>query len=238
MYRMNNPVKRLGGLKQICVGGERGRREGIRKGFYLAGAFLLSCALALRAQNIVSNGDFESPYVGPTYLGFAPGANLGGWVVEYWSVDVIGGYWQAVRGNQSLDLSGDQPGGIHQDLVTAPGQMYDLRFAMSGNPDYPSVKTLEVWWGNQKLDTLSFNTVGHSRMDMGWAYHSFTVAGSGNDQLRFVSLGAPDCYGPTLDDVSVTPVPEPATLVLLVLGSAAAMLWWKQVPRQGSRRLL
>lgn len=238
MHWMNDSVEEGGEGEQFGAGDGGRQRETLGRGVCLTLAFLLFGATALRAQNLASNGDFELPNVGATYLGVAAGVNLWGWTVEDWSVDVIGGYWRAARGNQSLDLSGDQPGGIHQDLVTAPGQTYNLRFAMAGNPDYASVKAMEVWWGNQKLDTLSFDTVGHSRTDMGWAYHSFTVTGSGNDRLRFVSLGWPECYGPTLDDVSVTPVPEPASVSLLALAGAAAMVWRKQVPRQGSRRLL
>ena len=50
------------------------------------------------------------------------------------SIDLIGGTWQAARGQQSVDLSGETAGAIYQDLPTVPGRRYRLRFALAGNP--------------------------------------------------------------------------------------------------------
>lgn len=175
-----------------------------------------ACAPAA-AQNLVYNGDFELVQYGDPYLGIPPGY-LDGWYVEPDSVDVIGSYWLAASGMQSIDLNGLHPGGIWQDVTTSAGQSYRLSFAMAGNPDLAGVKTMEVWWGGVKLDTLRFDSTGHSTTDMGWAYHSYTVTGSGTDRLRFVSMSDYDCYGPTLDNVSVTAVPEPSSVIVLLSG--------------------
>jgi hypothetical protein len=52
-----------------------------------------------------------------------------------------------------------------------------------------------------------------------WNLYSMNLAGLGSTgELKFVAVGASDGYGGSLDAVSVTAVPEPATLATLALG--------------------
>lgn len=82
----------------------------------------LACAIPLHAA--VSNGGFETPSAGNSYRAFLAGENIGGWVIESGSVEIVGTYWQSAQGSQSLDLSGlwDWAGTIYQDIATVPGQ--------------------------------------------------------------------------------------------------------------------
>lgn len=178
---------------------------------------LTLCAPAV-AQNLVVNGDFEDPYYGDPYTGMPPGPYFYGWNVDGDSVDVIGSYWQAASGLQSIDLNGNHPGAMWQDISNSAATKYSLSFAIAANPDLAGVKTMEVWWGGAKLDTLRFDSTGHSRTDMGWSYHTYVVNGSGLDRLSFVSTSADNCYGAALDNVSLTAVPEPSSLLALVGG--------------------
>ncbi len=186
----------------------------------------LSASFAL-ADNIVVNGNFETPFAGQDFVMFQPGEMFGGWTVAITWVDLVGRSVQAASGVQSVDLSGGSAGQIYQDLATVPGQTYELRFAMAGSgPELqtPRIKQMEVGWGSSLVDTLSFDTLGHTANNMGWTYHTYDlIAVSSITRLQFTSfIDTP--WGPMIDDVSVTPVPEPALVVLLGLGVGGVLL--------------
>jgi choice-of-anchor C domain-containing protein len=162
-------------------------------------------------ENLVANGGMESPDVPGAFTGFATGTTIGAWRVESGNVDLTAGYWQAAAGKQSVDLTGDTPGTIAQDVPTTPGQPYTLRFAMAGHPlgldeGSPAEKRMEVWWNGALLDTTAFDVTGRTTYDMGWRYHEYSVVGAASGaatQLRFTSR-TDGYFGPALDMVSVT----------------------------------
>ena len=62
-------------------------------------------------SNLVSDGSFESPLTVGNHTMYAGEALLPGWNIEAGSVDVVGSdIWQAVAGQQSLDMNGYAPG--------------------------------------------------------------------------------------------------------------------------------
>lgn len=159
------------------------------------------------SDDSVANGDFEVPDAGRNLTVYYAGQTFGNWTVESGSVDHIAGdYWQAASGSQSVDLSGYSTGTIYQDIPTVPGYAYRLRFAMAGNPEGgPAIKQMEVWWGTTLVDTPSFDMTGHSKWDMGWVYHEYTVVAAATvTRLRFKSLVDGTC-GPVLDDITSGP---------------------------------
>ena len=154
---------------------------------------------------IVQNGSFEIPVVSEGFDTYTAGQTFGDWTVEAESIDLISGnYWQAADGHQSVDLSGTTNGTIFQDLNTTLGKTYDISFALSGNPEgEPSIKSIEVWWGSNLLDTLSFDITGKSNSNMGWTYHNYTATATSNTtRLRFKSLTSGG-FGPAIDNVSI-----------------------------------
>jgi choice-of-anchor C domain-containing protein len=184
------------------------------------------------AQDIVTNGDFETPDAGPGWVVYHAGQTFGGWTVESGTVEHKG-VWQDARGRQSVDLTGVGAGAIYQDLATVPGQTYQLRFAMAGNPGGgPAVKRMEVWWGDTGVDTPSFDTTGRTSDDMGWRYQQYSVtATAAVTRLRFKSL-IEGVWGPALDDVSVTrpasgggAIPPAWTVIDGGSGGGAAATW-------------
>ena len=157
--------------------------------------------------NLATNGDFEVPDAGERFTLYGAGSSFGRWTVESGSVDLIGGrYWQAAHGKQSVDLSGNEPGTIFQDLRTKPGQRYILRFAVAGNPEAdPQVKRMEVRWGGAVVDQISFDVRGHSNQSMGWLQREYKLLASAQTtRLAFKSLTA-GANGPVVDDIQVTP---------------------------------
>jgi choice-of-anchor C domain-containing protein len=181
-------------------------------------------------ENLADNGSFELPPGISRYRVFAAGSDLPGWTVEQGTVEIVGPYWQAVEGVQSLDLNGtfEDIGTISQEVVTVPGRHYKVRFAYAGNPEGgPTVKTTKVFWNDTVLAEVSFDTTGRSLADMGWVYYEYEVtATSANSRLKFQSA-TPTFCGPALDDVSITLLGEPPPPPQCVPAPAGLVAWWR-----------
>ena len=163
------------------------------------------------AKNLVVNGGFED---GPEVPG-DPGwvtlekdaTGIKGWVVSRGTVDFIGSYWKAADGKASLDMNGNDVGGIKQTITTVKGKKYKLTFQLAGNPAAePRMKELTVEVGTTKK-AFSFDTTGKSLEDMGWKLQELEFTAE-DDQttLEFYSTTGETACGPALDDVKVVAV--------------------------------
>ncbi len=139
-----------------------------------------------------------------------------GWVVTNGTVDTIGtGYYDLQPGNGNyLDLDGtsNQGGTIEHDLFLTAGVTYTLSYWLAGNLRNAGTETVDVVFGGatdtvtpQANDNFSLHTL------------TFTPTTSGTYALTFDNLGG-DNQGALLDNVSVTAVPEPASVALLLAG--------------------
>jgi len=203
----------------------------------------LACVGTVSATvNLVSNPGFETPITASgnfdTYT--APSASLTGWSLDSGGIDHIKGYWQPAHGFQSIDLSSTVRGTISQDIPTEMNGVYQLSFAMSGNPECPpDIKTLEVKWGAQTLGPYTFDktVISDQHVDMKWV--TFTepglTASSATTKIIFkdISSGTDTRCGVVLDDIEVipvqsTPIPEFPTIaipVVLIVGILGAVLF-------------
>jgi len=181
----------------------------------------LAClALSAQASTVFSDGFNFTPPAAAPFVTVNAGGTIGPWTVGAGGVDWITGYWQPAEGNGSVDLSGLANGSVSTTLSTVAGQAYTVKFYMAGNPDgAPAIKTLDLQAGN--LDELfTFDDAGNTLGSMGWILKtaSFTATGSQTTLTFSSEAGTP--YGPALDGVTVTTVPEPATYAFALLGLA------------------
>jgi choice-of-anchor C domain-containing protein len=186
---------------------------------------------AAAQANLILNGSFESGIAPGNFTTIYAGdsTSITDWTVTSGSVDYIGTYWTAADGSRSLDMNGLAPGQIAQTFNTAVGQAYRVTFALAGNFDGdPNPKTMTVIasvGGSTQSFTFS-EPANWSHNNMGWVpkTYDFTAADT-TTTLTFtgdptVISGWPNGtpYGPTLDNVDVTAVPVPPTVLLLGSG--------------------
>lgn len=194
-----------------------------------------SGAATLRAQNLVQNPGFEA-------------GNRGTFAVDNWTLHANGctlaigdpasgagfgrTYAAAAGGpitpdNPYYDVqpvphtgysdmwfgSSDCTPSASQTLATVAGQMYNLDFWLNLNSATTGGFTISNLFAVQVNGaTLSSGPV----TNFNWAESHYTFTGTGSDRLEFFGNNPPG--GTELDDVSVTAVPEPATMTLLATG--------------------
>lgn len=186
---------------------------------------------AAASAQLVTNGGFESPVISNTCCNTAPPDPLPGWTVTTGNVNVVNGMFNgtsspgpnlAYQGAQYLDLVGQGgTGGISQALTLTPGALYNLMFAYSNNGFAPNESTSAS--ASFMIDGLS-GTVSHSTAtptSLNWQIFSGNFVATGPNILSFTNLTGGPNEGILLDAVSVTPVPEPATWAMMLLGFGA-----------------
>ncbi|MCL4794865.1 MAG: DUF642 domain-containing protein [Bryobacteraceae bacterium] len=185
----------------------------------------------------IFSSDFNYVPSPPQIVSFLPGDTFGPWTVGTGPPGTngidrkSGDYWQAPPGSWfSVDLAGQAPGSIYTPIGVTSGNLYQVDFQLSGNPEwkvwtsYPGgpLKTVEVSAAGQ-VQTFNFDTTNTTTANMGWVPHSFFfVANNSTVSLRFADvtsiLGG---FGPVIAGVRVydlgasADIPEPATMALM-----------------------
>jgi choice-of-anchor C domain-containing protein len=136
----------------------------------------------------------------------------------------LGDAWDVSDGTRAVDLDGRDAtfSGIQQTFATEIGQTYSVTFDLSGNPEGgPLLKQLQVSVGDFSQD-YSFDSSGQTLDALIWQTVTFSfVALDTTSTLAFTSLSStPSSFGPLVDNVSVTAVPEPATVLLMAAASS------------------
>ena len=193
------------------------------------------------AANLISNGGFEAPDVGGSFVTYHTAPAGFGWTIvngapgSYCGIDLINDCWPGVSGaygDQSVDI--DYGTIIYQTIATVPGQSYLFSFAYANNYARPSatgsfgVFDTAVFTGEGDYDfdpgdfLLSGNLThsGSTKSNMNFLrYESVFTALSDSTTLGFAGETGNQYWGFVVDDVNVDKViPEPMSVSLLGLG--------------------
>ena len=201
----------------------------------VAAIALTAFALSTPASaNLIVNGGFEDgTYPGGPFSEIVAGsAAITGWTIGNGGVDWINTYWVhgPAAGNFSLDMNMQSPGSISQTFAVTPGQTYEVSFLMAGNPAAgPVIKTMEVSTTSSPGHVFTFDTTGRGLGTMGWMTQGFTFTALGaSETIAFTSTTIgfsgnetyPFAFGPALDNVYISAVPELSTWAMMLLGFA------------------
>ena len=155
----------------------------------------------------VDNGSFETPDLnGAAFTTVVPGnPALTGWNVAGAGIDLIGSYWQASDGDQSIDMNATGPGVLTQTLETIPGQVYEVSFDLSGAPGFgPSVLQVSAA-GTGNVYIFNESAPGlNSAVDMHYRSETFTFTATGETTTLVFSSQVGGPGGAVLDNVEIT----------------------------------
>jgi hypothetical protein len=182
--------------------------------FVSAVAFAL-VAVGSQAQSIVVNGSFEAN--SQSNGTWAIYNNLTGWTGAN-NIELrnnVAGRAQDGVNYVELDTTANQS--MFQDIVASAGT-YELSFWYSAREQRAAGDSLLGFsFGSLSSPNLLQGVAGGSSGN-NWLHYTAEVVLTGTTRLTFSALGTSNSYGGSLDNVSVTAVPEPETYALMLAG--------------------
>jgi PEP-CTERM motif len=189
----------------------------ILKYAFAAAAIFAGASAANAAPNLIVNGTFATPYMGTGWSIFANGG-VPGWSSNHNETEiddqlvVMPTFYKGVAG-QSMELNGNTFDTISQTVTgLTPGAKYTLSWGYGDRVGGSGPYQADVSFGGSLVTTDTGTDSGR------WTSNSFVVTATGTTEiLSFagVNAGSNPSYGNEIAAVSLTGVPEPASLALL-----------------------
>jgi hypothetical protein len=195
----------------------------------LATCFLAPAGAQASTIQMVSNGGFETSSVASGT--WAITSSLAGWTAGALGVEVrnhVAGDAYAGQRYVELDTTGNS--WISQTLATSAGSTYALSFAYAPREGVAAASNgIEVFWNGASKGIFT----GNGGAGNAWNVYKMNLVGLGGaGELKFAAVGASDSLGGALDAISVTAVPEPATLATMGFGLGLIGLFRRRRSRQ------
>ncbi len=172
-----------------------------------------NCPVDRHGTGLLPDGDFsQSPDPGDGYWVYSARESFApAWTVRRRSVNLVGSSYWNVGDYCSVDLDGDQAGGIYStSFTTKRGKSYQVKFILSGNGDFdrsdPNRKTVSLQAENQ-IHVFTWNVSdGNDAQHGKYAYQTWNFQATRTETtLTFVSRDAKGSFaGPVVADISVT----------------------------------
>jgi hypothetical protein len=180
-----------------------------------------SAATNMARADILINGDFESPALATGSYAMFP--SISGWTLTSGpDIEIQNNVAGApFNGQQFTELDSDGSSSIAQTVATTVGKAYILTFAFSPRPGTPVAdNVLGVSWNGGQVAKLSAD--GSALPTTDWKKFSYKVVATGTSStLGFADLGTSNSLGTYLDNVTLNPVPEPASVAGFIVGGIA-----------------
>ena len=173
---------------------------------------LTLAAFGAQAANLVTNGSFEDNI--QDNGSWSISSSLTGWtgLPQIELRNNVAGIAQ--DGVNYVELDAYSNSGMKQS-ITGNG-IFQLSFWYSARPGVGAGSNdLEFSFGNLSGSVLNGVAGGGTH---NWLHYAGLVTLSGSSDLIFKAAGASDSYGGSLDNISVTAVPEPETYAMLLAG--------------------
>ena len=178
---------------------------------------------ARATPNLITNGSFEAPSVGGGWSLFANGS-VPGWTSNNNELEIdhtpilSGAGTSAYDGSQSAEVDGSTFDTLSQTVTGLTiGARYTLSWAYGSRPG-SGPQRLDVSFGGVPVAS---NTSDGSGDAVAWTPNVYTiVANATSETLSFAAanVGGAPSVGNEIDAVSLTAVPEPASLCLVGSG--------------------
>lgn len=189
--------------------------------FLLAATFIIMLISTANA-NMIVNGSFETPDIGTGGWSIFP--SILGWSTTFGSGIEVQDHaaGSPFDGDQHVELDSWSNSGMSQEITTIAGQSYLLSFAYSPRPNVSiDSNGIDLFFNSILLDSISASGIG--LYDTSWSTFNYIVTTtSALSSLEFRATGWSDSYGGYIDNVqfilATTPIPEPATMLLLGSG--------------------
>ncbi len=186
------------------------------KKFLAVMLFLAAGAASAGPIELITNGSFEQNRIGAN--SWTIKSALDGWNIGSKGVEVrnnVAG--TAQNGNNFLELDSTANSWISQTIDTVAGGKYDLSFYYSPRQNTAAATNgIDVLWNGNLLKHVEQDNFTSKTNWFKIELSMFAVGSLSN--LSFQASGISDSIGGSLDNVSLSAVPEPATIASMLLG--------------------